>query len=461
MSRHFPLAVLIGVLLIAAGQAQTASPAETETLQFLQQLVRLDTSNPPGNEIQAAQYIKSVFDKEGISSEIIEAAPGRANLIARLKGNGSKKPILLMAHLDVVRVDRLQWTVDPFAATIRDGYLYGRGSADDKSMVAGNMEVLLQLKREGVKLDRDVIFLSEAGEEGTPQFGISYLVKNHWDKIACEFALNEGGTTLVENGRVAYIAVGTTEKNPRVVRLIARGSSGHGSVPRPDNPVAHLGRAVGKLLDWQPPIKLNETTQVFFANIDKISDDPRLKQAADHLTSRESQQFLATRYPEYYSMLRTSVVPTILRGGFQRNVIPAEAEATLDVRAVPDENIDELLQQLRKVIGDPAIEVVADPIYRQISPPSKLDTEMYKALVAAQQKLYPQAFTIPQMGTGATDSSELRAKGVQAYGVHSPQTTADKATVHGNDERVSIAGVNEFVRYLRIAVEQVAAASPR
>jgi outer membrane lipoprotein-sorting protein len=156
-------------------------------------------------------------------------------------------------------------------------------------------------------------------------------------------------------------------------------------------------------------------------------------------------------------MLRTSVVPTIVQGGFQRNVIPAEAEATLDTRAVPDENFDELLQQLRKLIDDPAVEVVLNPAYRTISPPSKLDSEMYKALVVAQQKLYPKTFTIPQMGTGATDSSELRAKGVQAYGVHSPQTAADQATVHGNDERVQVEGVNEFVRYLRIAVEQVAA----
>jgi acetylornithine deacetylase/succinyl-diaminopimelate desuccinylase-like protein len=461
MLRHFTLAALVGLLLVAAGAAQTAGPAETETIQFLQQLVRIDTSNPPGNEIQAAQYIKSVFDKEGISSEILESAPGRANLVARLKGNGSKKPILLMAHLDVVKVDRSKWSVDPFAATVKDGYLYGRGSSDDKSMVAANMAVLRQLKREGVKLDRDVIFLAEAGEEGTPRFGISYMVKDHWDKIACEFALNEGGSILVSNGHVAYVAIGTTEKNPRTIRLIAHGSSGHGSVPRADNPVAHLGRAVGKLLDWQPPIKLNETTRAFFANIDKISADPQLKQAAENLSSAQSQQFLAKKYPEYYSMLRTSVVPTIIRGGFQRNVIPAEAEASLDTRAVPDENFEELLQQLRNLIDDPAIEVVADPPHRQISAPSKLDNEMYKALVSAQQKLYPQAFTIPQMGTGATDSSELRAMGVQAYGIHSPQTVADKATVHGNDERVSIAGVNEFVRYLRIAVEQVAATSPR
>jgi acetylornithine deacetylase/succinyl-diaminopimelate desuccinylase-like protein len=225
-----------------------------------------------------------------------------------------------------------------------------------------------------------------------------------------------------------------------------------------DNPIAHLGRAVGKLLDWQPPIRLNETTRAFFANIDKISDDAQLKQAAENVSSAQSRQFLATKYPEYYSMLRTSVVPTIFQGGFRRNVIPGEAEATLDTRIVPDENLEELLQQLRDLIDDPAIELVLDPPYRQISAPSQLDTEMYKALVFAQKKLYPQAFTIPQMVTGATDSSELRAKGVQAYGIHSPQTAADKATIHGNDERISIAGVNDLVQYLRIAVEQVAVA---
>jgi acetylornithine deacetylase/succinyl-diaminopimelate desuccinylase-like protein len=186
-----------------------------------------------------------------------------------------------------------------------------------------------------------------------------------------------------------------------------------------------------------------------------------LKQAAANLNSVESQQFLAKKYPLYYSMLRTSVVPTIIHGGFQRNVIPAEAEAILDTRAVPDENFEELLQQLRNLIDDPAIEVVIDSPYRQTSPPSKLDNEMYKALVFAQQKLYPQVSTIPQMSPWATDSSELRAMGVQAYGVSSSQTVADEATVHGNDERISIAGVNEFVRYLRIAVEQVAVTNPQ
>jgi acetylornithine deacetylase/succinyl-diaminopimelate desuccinylase-like protein len=287
------------------------------------------------------------------------------------------------------------------------------------------------------------------------------MVKEHWDKIACEFALNEGGATVLEDGKVAYVAVATTEKNPRLIRLIAHGSAGHGSIPRTDNALAHLGRAVGKLLDWQPPVKLNETTRAFFSNMDKISDDAQLQQAMKDLNSASSQRFLAENYPEYYSMLRTSIVPTILKGGFRRNVIPTEAEATLDTRVVPDENLEELLQQLRKVIDNPAIEVVLDPSYRSLSAPSKLDTAMYKALVFAQQQLYPEAFTVPQMLTGATDSSELRPKGVQAYGVHSPHSAADKATVHGDDERVNLAGVNEFVRFLRIAVEKVAATGSR
>jgi acetylornithine deacetylase/succinyl-diaminopimelate desuccinylase-like protein len=442
---------------VIGAQVQLNNTAQPEVIQILQQLVRIDTSNPPGDETKAAQYIKSVFDKEGISSEIFESAPGRGNIVARLKGNGSKKPILLMAHLDVVGVDRSKWSFDPFSAKVENGYLYGRGSADDKSMVAANMEVLLQLKRENVKLDRDVIFLAEAGEEGTPQFGVDYMVNNHWDKIACEYALNEGGVTMVKDGRVTYVSVATTEKNPRMVVLVAHGSSGHGSVPRLDNPIAHLGRAVGKLIEWQPPMKLNETTRAFFAQMQHITDDPQLKNAAANLESPASQQFLAQKYPQYYSMLRTSVVPTIIKGGFRRNVIPSEAEATLDVRAVPDEDFDGLLLELRAVINDPAVEVTMPPAYRAISPPSRLDSDMFKALVVAQQKLYPQVVTVPDMVTGATDSASLRAKGVQAYGVHSPQTAQDKATTHGNDERVSVEGVKQFVRYLRIAVEEVAA----
>ncbi|HEV8183403.1 MAG TPA: M20/M25/M40 family metallo-hydrolase, partial [Candidatus Angelobacter sp.] len=231
----------VSVVLILVGlsraQAPDFSAAQTEAVKFLGELVKIDTSNPPGNETRAAEYIKGALAAEGITAQIFESAPGRGNIVARLEGNGKKKPLLLMGHLDVVGVERDKWTVDPFAATIKDGYLYGRGSVDDKSMDAANLEVFLLLHRMKVPLDRDVILLAEAGEEGTSQFGIDFMVQKHWDEIACEYALNEGGDIPEENGRVQYVAVSTTQKVPRGFSMIAHGTNGHGSAPRLDNPI--------------------------------------------------------------------------------------------------------------------------------------------------------------------------------------------------------------------------------
>src|SRR5439155_15307951 len=185
----------------------------------LSELVKINTSNPPGNETRAAEYIKGVLAAEGISAQVFESASGRGNLVARLKGNGKKKPLLLMGHLDVVGVERDKWTVDPFAAIIKDGYLYGRGASDDKGMVAANAEVFLQLHRAKTPLDRDVIFLAEAGEEGTTEFGIDFLVEKHWEKIDSEYALNEGGDFVLQNGKLLYAGVSSTEKLPRGLRF--------------------------------------------------------------------------------------------------------------------------------------------------------------------------------------------------------------------------------------------------
>src|SRR5216684_5730879 len=200
MRLSFIRVVLVGLLIASLSSvvtAQQAGPdfnkARTEAVKFLSELVKIDTSNPPGNETKAAEYIKNVLAAEGIPAQVYESAPGRGNLVARLKGNGKKKPLLLMGHLDVVGVERDKWTMDPFAATIKDGYLYGRGSVDDKSMDAANLEVFLLLHRMKIPLDRDVILLAEAGEEGTSQFGIDFMVEEHWDKIDCEYVLNEGG----------------------------------------------------------------------------------------------------------------------------------------------------------------------------------------------------------------------------------------------------------------------------
>jgi len=448
----------------ASAQQLPAAPAaaaarNVEAMTFLTALVKIDTSNPPGDEIKAANYIKSVLDKEGIPSEIFESAPGRANLVARLKGNGTKKPLMLMGHLDVVGVERDKWSVDPFAAITKDGYLYGRGSSDDKGMDAANLEIFLELHRSKVPLDRDVILLAEAGEEGTSQFGINYMVAQHWDKIECEYMLNEGGEFPMENGKLQYAGVATTEKVPRGMVLVAHGSSGHASIPRTDNAIEHLGAALGKLLTWQPPMRLNETTREYFARLTKISsaEDAYLY---THLEDPAVQEKIRTTRLAQNSMLRTSVVPTMIKGGFRLNVIPADAEATLDVRALPDENIEQFMETLSKVIADPEIEVKrAGNLQpdRPASPPSSIHSEMFEALERSQGKVFPGSVTLPIMLPAATDSAQIRAKGVQAYGIGIPRTDDDASRVHGNDERVSLDALGKFVEYLYTVVNDVAA----
>lgn len=442
----------------STGLSAITDASRAEVLRFVTDLVKIDTSNPPGNEIKAANYIKTALEREGIASEIFESAPGRGNIVARLKGNGSKRPLLLMGHLDVVGVERDKWTVDPFAAVMKDGYLYGRGSRDDKAMDAANLEVFLELHRRKIPLDRDVILLAEAGEEGTTQYGIDFMVAQHWDKIDCEYALNEGGALHERDGKVDYAGVGTTEKAPRGMTLIARGSSGHASMPRLDNPIEHLGAAVGKLLAWQPPMRLNETTKEYFSRLAKISS-PENAYLYTHLEDPSVQQKLAATHISQNSMLRTSIAPTIIKGGFRRNVIPADAEATLDVRALPDENVDELMVKLKKAINDPEIEIVRSDQTndRPAGAPSSIHNDMFQALERAQAKLFPGAVTLPMMGTGATDSAQLRAKGVQAYGIGAPTSDDDALRVHGNDERLRLEGEGKFVEYLYTAVVDVAA----
>jgi acetylornithine deacetylase/succinyl-diaminopimelate desuccinylase-like protein len=453
--------ILLAIALLSAAATAQQSPdftaAQNEAVKFLGELVKIDTSNPPGNETRAAEYIKGVLAAEGITAQIFESAPGRGNIVARLKGNGKKKPLLLMGHLDVVGVERDKWTMDPFAATIKAGYLYGRGAVDDKSMDAANLEVFLLLHRMKVPLDRDVILLAEAGEEGTSQFGIDFMVEKHWDEIACEYALNEGGDIPEEEGRVQYVAVSTTQKVPRGFSLVAHGTSGHGSAPRMDNAIAHLAAAVDKTSRWEAPMSLNETTRRFFAQMARLSQ-PDKAQLYAHVEDPAVQRKLHETQPSYYSMLRTSLVPTIIKGGFRSNVIPADAEARFDVRALPDENMDALKAALAKVIDDPAITFVdaENTNARPATAPSGLDTDGFHALERAAQKVFPGVPTIPIMQVGATDSAQLRAKGVQAYDIGTVMGPEDRKRIHGNDERLQIAGFGKFVQFLFSATVDLA-----
>jgi len=458
-----------GLLLFAPWLAGQTAPdfrrAREEAVRTLQGLIRIDTSNPPGNETKVAEYLKSILDKEGISSEIVAPQPARGSLIARIKGNGRKKPILLVAHTDVVGVERDKWSVDPFEGGIKDGYVYGRGALDDKDDVAAMFQVLLLLHRQKLPLDRDIIFLAEAAEEGNPNVGMDFVVERHWPKIEAEFALNEGGSIHVRDGKVPYVSVGTAQKALGRVRLVARGVAGHGSVPRMDNAIGHVAAAVAKLMDYQPPMRLNETTRVFFQRLATISppeeaflfrhlEDPALGPMVQEALRRGKNRAHLT----YNSMLRTSITPTIIQGGFRNNVIPAEAEATLDIRALPDENLNAFVAELRRVIDDPAVEVIPLPRYRPVSPSASLTSEMFRALEKAQSALFPGAITIPTMGTGSNDSAQLLAKGVQSYGVGPPATEQDSEGSHGNDERVSVEGMGQFVEFLYRAVVEVAAA---
>lgn len=477
MWRHRNIAAAVLVALVLSGSAGGADPAGgaeggrglpnwvqagEEAVRNLAGMIKIDTSR--GNETQVARFIKEILDREGIESEILELAPGRGNLVARLRGNGTKRPLLLMAHTDVVGVERDKWSVDPFGGGVQDGYLYGRGALDNKDNVAVYLEVFLLLHRLRVPLERDVIYLAQAGEEGASHLGIGFMVAQHWDKIDCEFALDEGGCIRLRDGRVYYVGVSATEKVPRGIRLIARGTSGHGSVPLPDNAITHLAAAVAKVGTYQMPMRLNETTRVFFERLAAISPPAErdlYKALEDPARSAAAQEKIRAVNPRYDSMLRTSISPTIIQGGFQSNVIPAQAEARLDIRAVPGEDIPAMVAALRRLIDDPAVAMVGPSGGRPGTRPSGIDTDMFRALETAQRKLFPEAATLPLMLTGATDMAPLRARSVHAYGLDPPTSSEESAGVHGNDERISVTGVRQFVQFVYEAVIAVAAAPRR
>jgi acetylornithine deacetylase/succinyl-diaminopimelate desuccinylase-like protein len=437
---------------------------EAEILRHYRALVQLDTSSPPGNETRAADYLKAVFEKEGIPVRTFAQDPQRANLVARIKGNGAKRPILLMSHTDVVGVQREKWPVDPFGAVLSDGYVWGRGTRDDKDNLTANLITMLLIKRSGLALDRDIIFLAESGEEADPAgVGIPFMVNQHFDEIDAEYALAEGGAGVVQGDRVTQISIQTSEKVPRRFRLVATGTSGHGSVPRLDNPLTHLSAAIAKVGAWETPMRLNETTRAYFGKLAEISA-PEAAQRYRQLLSGEPpasiQRYFAEREPQHYSMLRTSIVPTILKAGVGPNVIPSVAEATFDVRALPDEDIPRLFAEVTRVVGDEAVKV--EPIttnLRPVSPPSSLDSDLYRALVAVSTEMYPGTAVLPTMMTGATDMAQLRAKGVRAYGIGPASTDSDTINygAHSDVERLRESELYRFVEFTWRATTAVAA----
>jgi acetylornithine deacetylase/succinyl-diaminopimelate desuccinylase-like protein len=450
------------MMLAVNAVAQDWGKLEPEFLQRFTELLRIDTSNPPGNETKAANAIRAMLEREGIATKQFALDPARANLVARIKGDGTKRPILLMGHTDVVGVQREKWSVDPFAAVLKNGVIWGRGARDDKPHVAAGVMTLLLLKRMNVKLHRDVIFLAEAGEEGTSTFGIDYMIKEHWPEIDCEFALAEGGAIVSEGGKPRYLLVSNTEKNPQRIRLVAHGTAGHASRPTLDNPVVHLAAAVQKAGTWNTPLRLSETTRAYFSGLAPLVGPDlgaRYRALLDSKRAAEIDRYFREHDTAAYSMLRTSVVPTMINGGFRANVIPSEAEAMLDVRALPDEDMTKFVAELRRVIDDPAVDVIPPKTSsRPFSAPSRLDSEMYRALAEAGRRAF-NVPSLPYMMTGATDMAQLRAKGVQAYGT-GPMATAEEGPLggaHSDDERIPVASLMALMRWTWETVIAIAA----
>ncbi len=461
-------ATLLFVCASAFAQQPDWNKIEEETMRHFQAILRLDTSNPPGNETIVVDYLKGVLDQAGIETKVFANDAKRANLVARIRGNGKKRPILIMGHTDVVTVDATKWKHPPFSATREGGYVYGRGTLDDKPSVVVGLMTMLQLKRMNVPLDRDVIFLAEASEEGTGPYGINFMVDKHWAEIDAEYCFAEGGGVVRTGGKIQYAAVATTEKISHTVRLVARGVAGHGSVPLRSNAILHLSEAIAKVGRWQTPMRLNDTTRAYFERLAKISspaDAARYQKLLQQKDTDAVQEYLAINAPRLHSTLRTSISPNIIKGGYLRNVIPSEAEATLDIRVLPDEDVPAFLDQIRKLINDPAIEVAkaSGAATRPGSPPSRLDTEAFQILEAAHQRIY-NTVTLPTMLTGGTDMAQVRAKGVQCYGV-GPLTDSEDGPkgygAHSDQERILEESLHKFVRFHWDIVVNLAKASSK
>ena len=461
--------VVLGCAILYGQGARDPDPARyaDESLQHFQALLRLNTSNPPGNEHLVTDYLKSALEKEGIPVRILALEQARPNLVARLKGSGAKRPILLMGHSDVVTVDEKKWTFPPFGAIRDRGYIYGRGALDDKPSIAASLMAMLTLKRLGVPLERDVILLVESGEEGTTRVGIDYVVNEYFSEIEAEYCLAEGGGVRRENGAVKFASVGVLEKIPRTIELVARGPSAHGSVPRTSNAVTRLAAAVSAISRWEAPIRLNETTREYFTRLATISSSNeathlRALLSSDRQTQAAAIEYFQERNPAYVAMLRTSASPTIIHGGQRYNVVPSEATATIDVRLLPDEDPDQVLATIRQLVNDPAVEVrlaERDGAPRPVGG-TRLDTDAFRAIETAVKKHY-QTTLLPTMSTGASDKAQVRSKGVHCYGVGPATDVEDGAkgfAAHSDQERILESELQRFTRFYWDVVVEIARA---
>lgn len=429
--------------------------------QLLGELVETNTTNPPGNEARAVAIGAKRLEAAGIPFEVTEFAPGRENLVARLSGDGTKKPILLLAHIDVVGAEGQDWSVPAHKVTEKGGFLYGRGVNDDLGMAAIELEVLLLLKKARVALDRDVI-MAWTGDEESGGAGIQWLLDNRPDSIAAELALNEGGgVVLGDDDEPARIELQTAEKTYQDFTLTAYGPTGHSSVPLRDNAIYRMSRALARVGRHQFPARLLPVTR---ANLEAraAQEDGALADAMRDLVTAKgalpsSALEVTDKDPTLTANLRTTCVATLIDGGTRANALPAEVAATINCRILPDQSVKDVEAELVRIISDPEVEIESTDEFG-FAAPSPLDGPGPKAIAAAAGQMWPDLPIIPFMSRGATDSRFLRAKGIPAYGIDPIAVTEeDSRRAHGIDERIPADGLRPAVEFLYRVVVELAA----
>ena len=431
-----------------------------ETARVMAEYLRIDTSNPPGNELATARWLREFLAREGIEGEILDTAelgPGRANFYARLAGDGTGgKGIALVHHMDVVPASAELWTVPPFGGVVKDGWVWGRGALDMKGEGIIHLMAMVALKRAGVPLTRDIVLIANADEE-VEGLGATAFVRRHRDLLDdVEYVLTEGGKSLVEEGRVRWLGVGVAEKRPYWVRLVAHGTPAHGSAPTPDNPVPRLARAVARLADWETPIRLLPSVDRQLKAQARYETGERrawLANAAAALKDPRGRAWLLSD-PYRNAILRNTIAPTMLAGSSNTNIIPATATAQIDIRLLPDEDTAAFHRALTRVVADTSITIEVLP---GVTPPynAPMDTPMFRAIERVVHTLLPGVPIATPLEAGASDRPTYSQAGLVAYGLdpYLIDVEEERRGVHGNDERLSIANI-EFGLRLYLGVLQ-------
>ncbi len=430
-------------------------------VRWMQEYLQVDTTNPPGNEARATAFFKKILDDEGIENRVFEYAPGRANIWARLPGSGTKRPIILLNHTDVVTSDPAHWKFPPFSGAIDDGAMYGRGAEDMKNEGLAQLMVVVALKREKVALDRDVIFLATADEEADDT-GTDWMIANQRPLFGnAEFLITEGGENPLENGRVKYIGIDAAEKAPFWIHLVAHGRPGHGSRPIEDSAPNRLVRALDRVINYQTEMKVLPVVEEFLRQMAPFQPAARARQFRSIRQALQDPAFRreVTKDSALNYLFRNTISLSMLSGSRQTNVIPTEAWANLDVRLLPGEDPKLFLQSLQKVVAD--TNVTVEPLKGGVFNPanaSPLNTELFAAIKQVTARYYPGAPVVPRLTSGYTENQRYRELGIVCYGF-SPYTptTEEDSTAHGDNERIRIEEVRRGYRVLYDVVADIAA----